>query len=199
MKAIPVRAVVLLVAALLLSVPGAGEARAQEVTLNVGDKAPSFQAVDADGKPWKSEDYVGEKVLVVYFYPAAMTGGCTKQACGFRDHRSQLTDLGAEVIGVSGDPVSNLQVFRKAHRLNFPLLSDESGEIARKFGVPVGEGGTFKTSVDGKEVALDRNVTTARWTFIIDRDGNIVYKNTEANPERDSEEVIAAIEQLEEE
>ena len=66
------------------------------IVLNVGDKAPVFSTLDDQGKQWKSDDVVGSKHLVVYFYPAAMTGGCTKQACAFRDDKSKLTKLELE-------------------------------------------------------------------------------------------------------
>src|SRR5581483_1290619 len=94
--------------------------------------------------PWKSSDHVGKKILVVYFYPADLTSGCTKQACGFRDDMKKLTEKGVEVVGVSGDSVKNHQIFKKVHDLNFTLLADEDGSIAKKFGVPVGKGGTAK-------------------------------------------------------
>lgn len=174
----------------------AGALHAQDRSLNVGDQAPAFEAPAVDGDIWRSSDYVGDKILVVYFYPAAMTGGCTKQACAFRDDRTKLTEMGAEVIGISGDPVENLQVFKKAHRLNFPLLSDADGAIAKAFGVPVRDGGSFTQEVDGEEVTLTRNVTTARWTFIIDRDGKIAYKDTEVDAAGDSKAVIAALERM---
>src|SRR5262245_8142571 len=90
--------------------------------LKVGDPAPTFTSTDDEGKPWKSSDHVGKKVLVVYFYPADMTGGCTKQACGFRDDMAKLTDKGVEVVGVSGDSAKNHQVFKSVHKLNFALL-----------------------------------------------------------------------------
>src|SRR5262245_26589268 len=99
----------------------------------VGDKAPSFVAKDDQGKDWKSEDHVGKKIIVVYFYPADFTGGCTKQACGFRDDAKPLTEKGVEVIGISGDSVKNHQMFKKYHNLNFTLLADEDGSIAKKF------------------------------------------------------------------
>src|SRR5580765_4302500 len=73
--------------------------------LKVGDKAPAFEGTNEEGKPWKSSDIVGKKILVVYFYPADFTKGCTDQACGFRDNIKPLTDKGVEVIGVSGDSV----------------------------------------------------------------------------------------------
>ena len=75
------------------------------VDLKVGDKAPKFEAMDDTGKLWKSADHVGKKIMVVYFYPADFTGGCTKEACGYRDDYSALTEKGVDVVGVSGDSV----------------------------------------------------------------------------------------------
>jgi thioredoxin-dependent peroxiredoxin len=169
---------------------------AQNPGLQIGDVAPEFEALTAEGEQWHSSDYVGESILVVYFYPAAMTGGCTAQACSFRDNRSQLLDLGAEVVGISGDEINNLRIFKNTNNLNFPLLSDPEGNIARSFGVPVRDGGSITREVDGEEVELRRSVTTARWTYIIGRDGTILYKDTEVDAEGDSEAVIAAIRQL---
>src|SRR6188508_735953 len=90
---------------------------AEEV--KVGDTAPSFQAKDDTGADWKSGDHVGKKILVVYFYPADFTGGCTKQACGFRDDMSKLAGKDVEVVGVSGDSVKTHERFKKEHNLNF--------------------------------------------------------------------------------
>lgn len=176
----------------------AGSAHAQQelVDLKVGDAAPAFEATADNGKVWRSRDHVGKKLLVLYFYPAAMTGGCTKQACMFRDDRTKLTQMGAEVVGVSGDRVEGLKAFKGANRLNFPLLSDASGRVAQAFGVPTKAGGSLTRVVDGKEVTLVRDLTTARWTFIIGRDGRIVYKDTAVNAEGDSKAVIAAIQRL---
>lgn len=164
--------------------------------LNVGDKLPEFIATDDQGKEWKSADHVGEKVLVVYFYPADMTGGCTKQACSFRDDMGDLQKLGVEVVGVSGDSPENHRVFKKAHDLNFTLLADQKGELAKLFGVPTKPGGTFNTKVDGEDVALVTGVRAARWTFVIGPDGNVVYKNTMVNAEKDSAAVKEIVEKL---
>src|SRR5262249_45122636 len=142
------------------------------VNLKVGDKAPSFEATDDTGKAWKSDDMVGKKILVVYFYPADLTGGCTKQACAYRDDMEKLSGKGVEVVGVSGDSVKNHQVFKEVKKLNFTLLADEAGDVAKKFGVPVGKGGTFKTKdAQGNDVTLERKVTIPRWTFVIGKDG----------------------------
>ena len=82
-------------------------------TIEIGDPAPSFMANDQNGELWNSADYYGKGFVVVYFYPAALTGGCTKQACSYRDFESTLNELDVEVVGVSGDAVKNLKVFEK--------------------------------------------------------------------------------------
>ncbi len=166
------------------------------VSVKVGDRAPSFSAVDADGNTWNSADHVGKKYLVVYFYPAAMTGGCTKQACSYRDDLSQLRQAGAEIVGISGDEVENLKAFREVERLNFTLLSDKDGSIARQFGVPVKEGGSIRRAIDGQERDFTRGVTTSRWTFIIDKEGKIAYVNSQVDAANDSKAVLAALEDL---
>jgi thioredoxin-dependent peroxiredoxin len=164
--------------------------------VDVGQKAPSFEATDDQGKTWKSDDHVGKGILVVYFYPAAMTGGCTKQACGFRDDMQALKDKGIEVVGVSGDVVKNLQFFKKAENLNFTLLSDEDGKIAKAFGVPLKDGGVIKRKIDGKVELLKRGVTAQRWTFVIDKEGKIALKNTKVNASKDSKAVMSQVESL---
>jgi len=156
----------------------------------VGDRAPEFKALADNGSIWDIKKFLGEKYIVVYFYPAAMTGGCTKQACSYRDHRDDLNSAGVEVVGISGDKVENLRLFKQAENLNFTLLSDEKGEIAKSFGVPVSEGGAIKRTVGGTEYDLIRNVTTKRWTFVIGKDKKIIYKNESVNAEKDTEEVL---------
>ncbi len=172
---------------------GASTAVGQEVTLEVGARAPIFEARADDGELWRSREHVGRSILVVYFYPAAMSSGCTTQACLFRDNRSVLQELGAEVVGVSGDRVDALKAFKGVNQLNFPLLSDTAGVVAKAFGVPVRDGGTLPAEVDGEEITLTRDLTMSRWTFIIDRDGRIVFRETEVDPAGDSEAVIAHI------
>ena len=158
--------------------------------IEVGQPAPTFEAMDDTGKLWKSSDHIGKRVLVVYFYPADMTGGCTAQACGYRDRIETLTASGVEVVGVSGDSVENHQLFKQAHGLNFTLLADGDGSVATAFGVPVslGEKTVVKT-VDNKEVPLVRTATARRWTFIIDRNGTLVHKDTKVNAQSDPETI----------
>ena len=165
--------------------------------LAVGDKAPEFNANTDTGDLWQTEDRVGRgKYMVIYFYPAAMTSGCTKQACSYRDQAVDLSGLDVEVIGVSADPVNNLKLFREAHHLNFTLLSDVNGFIAGRFGVPVTKGGTFKTIIDGKEVVLKRPYTLARWTFILGKDGKVLYKDTQVDAPNDSRKAIEFLRNL---
>jgi peroxiredoxin Q/BCP len=167
-------------------------------SLKVGDPAPAFTATDDQGKTWKSSDHVGKHILVVYFYPADMTGGCTKQACGFRDDTKKLADKGIEVVGISGDSVKNHQFFKDFYKLTFTLLADEDGSVAKKFGVPVNKGGVFKTKDQaGKEVELKRGVTASRWTFVIGKDGKIAYKDDKVNAAEDSKRILEVVDKLE--
>ena len=106
------------------------------MTLKIGDKAPSFVAVDANGTAFDSTDIIGKKPVVIYFYPKDNTPGCTAQACGFRDAYEDFIDFGAEVIGVSSDTVSSHKKFTKQFKLPFILLSDSDKKIRKKFGVP---------------------------------------------------------------
>ena len=163
--------------------------------VKVGDPAPVFESTDDQGNAWKSADHVGKKVLVVYFYPADLTGGCTKQACSYRDDMSKLTEKGVEVVGISGDSAKNHEVFKKVHKLNFTLLADEDGSVAKKFGVTVGKGGDFPTKdADGNPIVLKRGVTADRWTFVINKDGKVIYKNTKVNPTQDSKQILELVE-----
>jgi thioredoxin-dependent peroxiredoxin len=100
----------------------------QDKKLQLGDSLPVFSIEDDSGSLWNSKES-SSKFLVVYFYPAAMTGGCTKQACAYRDDKASFDALHISVIGISGDEVSNLQYFKKVYNINFPLLSDPNGEF----------------------------------------------------------------------
>jgi peroxiredoxin Q/BCP len=101
--------------------------------LEVGSKAPAFTLLDAEGKKVKLSDFKGSPV-VLYFYPKDDTPGCTKEACAFRDRSAELKKLGAVVLGVSPDTPASHTKFRDKYSLNFPLLADESHEVAEKFG-----------------------------------------------------------------
>jgi peroxiredoxin Q/BCP len=100
----------------------------------VGNLAPVFTLQDQNGDKVSLKDYRGKKNVVLYFYPKAMTPGCTTQACGLRDTQTELDELDAVVLAVSPDPVARLAKFVDKHALNFTLLSDEDHAIADKYG-----------------------------------------------------------------
>lgn len=197
----PLRTFVLLalVFTLATSLP-AQEIEVQEkketVDLKVGDKGPDFSGITDRGEKWDSKSHAGKKILVVYFYPADMTGGCTAQACAYRDALPKLERDDVEVIGVSGDTVENHQHFRDEYKLNFTLLADPEGKIAEAFGVKTSPGGVFQRTLQDKDVTFERGVTTSRWTFVLDKDWRIVHVDREVNPGKDSEKVFKIVEKL---
>jgi peroxiredoxin Q/BCP len=103
--------------------------------LKVGDKIPNFVAKDTEGNDFDIKELVGKKPLVIYFYPKDSSPGCTAQACSFRDQYEDFKDLGAEVIGISGDSVDSHKKFAKQYKLPFILLSDNYKKIRKLFGV----------------------------------------------------------------
>jgi len=104
-------------------------------TLSIGDKAPLFTLKDENEKETALADYIGQKQVLVYFYPKAMTPGCTIQAQGLRDSQSQLNDLNTVVFGISPDEPKRLAKFCQRDELNFTLLSDVDHKVADDFGV----------------------------------------------------------------
>jgi len=159
-------------------------------TLSIGDELPLFKATSDDGSAWDVSKHIGKEYIVIFFFPGAMTGGCTKQACAYRDQMTDLTSSNAVVVGISSDKTENLKLFKQAEHLNFPLLSDEKGTIANSFGVPLGDGGSIKRTVGGVEHELVRDISIKRWTFIAGKDGKIIYKNDAVDAEKDSQEVL---------
>ena len=129
--------------------------------LETGDKAPAFTLPDADVNTVKLADFKGRKV-VVYFYPAASTPGCTKQACDFRDSLAQLNQAGLDVVGISPDKPEKLAKFRAAEGLTFPLLSDPEKKVLTAWGA-YGEKKMYGKTVQG----------VIRSTFVVDEDGTI--------------------------
>ena len=129
--------------------------------LEVGDKAPAISLPDADGKTVKLSDFKGRKVIV-YFYPAASTPGCTKQACAFRDGLAQLNGADIDVVGISPDKPEKLAKFRDAESLTFPLLSDPDKKVLTAWGA-FGEKKMYGKTVQG----------VIRSTFLVDEKGKI--------------------------
>ncbi|MBU8810530.1 thioredoxin-dependent thiol peroxidase [Mycolicibacterium goodii] len=129
--------------------------------LQPGDTAPAFSLPDADGNTVSLADYRGRKVIV-YFYPAASTPGCTKQACDFRDNLAELNDAGLDVVGISPDKPEKLAKFRDKEGLTFPLLSDPDRNVLTAWGA-YGEKTMYGKTVQG----------VIRSTFLVDEDGRI--------------------------
>jgi peroxiredoxin Q/BCP len=132
-----------------------------EQRLEPGDAAPEFTLPDADGKPVSLSSFRGRRV-VVYFYPAAMTPGCTKEAVGFRDHLGDLDAAGVAVLGISPDDPPKLAKFRDRDALTFPLLSDPDTKVLQAYGA-YGEKKLYGKTIVG----------VIRSTFIVDASGKI--------------------------
>lgn len=131
--------------------------------LSPGDKAPNFTATDNSGTTRSLADYKGQRV-VLYAYPAAMTPGCTKQACDFRDSLDALHSAGLQVLGISPDKPEKLAKFVERDQLTFPLLSDPDKKILTSYGA-YGEKKLYGKVVTG----------VIRSTFVIDEKGKIEY------------------------
>jgi len=134
---------------------------ARSTRLQPGDTAPDFTLPDADGKPVSLTDFRGRRVIV-YFYPAAGTPGCTKEACDFRDNLAELNDAGVDVLGVSPDKPAKLAKFRDDEGLTFPLLSDVDKQVLTAWGA-FGEKQMYGKTVTG----------VIRSTFLVDAEGKI--------------------------
>lgn len=129
--------------------------------LEPGVNAPSFTLPDQDGNPVSLSDYRGQRV-VLYFYPAAMTPGCTKQACDFRDNLSDFADAGLTVLGISPDKPEKLKKFQERDSITFPLLSDPDKQVLTEYGA------------FGEKMMYGKTVTgVIRSTFVIGADGTI--------------------------
>jgi peroxiredoxin Q/BCP len=129
--------------------------------LSPGDTAPDFTLNDADGKPRSLAEFLGSRV-VVYFYPAAMTPGCTKQACDFRDNLALLSDAGVAVVGISPDKPAKLAKFREKESLSFPLLSDPDHAVLAAYGAW------------GEKTLYGKKMTgVIRSTLVLDADGRV--------------------------
>ncbi|BCL66982.1 putative peroxiredoxin bcp [Haemophilus haemolyticus] len=131
--------------------------------LSVGSRAPIFTLLNQQEQPVSLNDFRGKKVLV-YFYPKALTPGCTTQACGLRDSKSELDELGLVVLGISPDTPKKLAQFIEKKNLNFTLLSDPDHKIAEQFGV-WGEKKFMGKTYDGIH----------RISFLIDENGKIIH------------------------
>lgn len=149
--------------------------------MNSGDRAPNFELPDQEGNAVRLADLLEAGPVVVYFYPAALTPGCTKESCHFRDLSAEFAALGASCVGISADPVDKQKRFDTTHSLGFPLLSDTERKVADEFGV--------KRSVGF--------LPNKRATFVIDR-GGIVREviSSELNMNTHADRALDALRRL---
>ena len=152
--------------------------------IDAGGPAPDFTLDDQDGKPVTLSDLRGRWVLV-YFYPKADTPGCTAQACSARDHSADYEAANAVVLGVSPDSVAALRAFADKYGLAFPLLSDEGGEVAQRYGAWVEKHRFGRTSL-GNE----------RSSVLVDPEGNVARVFGKVKPAEHDELVLGALKEL---
>ena len=149
-------------------------------TIAEGSKAPDFELPDQDGNPVRLSDAAKNGPVVLFWYPVASSGGCTKEACHFRDLATEFKEAGAQRFGISTDPVAAQKKFAESNGFDYPLLSDESGDVARSLGVKR----KYVTPVK-------------RATFVIDRDLTIRKVITsEMNMDVHADQALAALKAL---
>ena len=151
----------------------------------VGNMAPAFSLLDQDGNKVSLGQFKGKQNVALYFYPRAMTPGCTVQACGIRDSKKALARLDTVVLGVSPDPVAKLARFIDKQDLNFTLLSDEDHAVTEKYGA----WGLKKFM--GREF-----MGVLRTTFIIGKDGRLKNVMNKVNTKTHHEDVMALVREL---
>jgi len=149
-----------------------------------GDQAPDFTLPDQDGNEVTLSE-LRRQPVVLYFYPKADTPGCTTQACGIRDHRTDYERAGAKVVGVSPDPVAAISKFADKYTLDFELLADENHEVAELYGV-WGEKKMYGKTYLGVQ----------RTTFVIDPDGKVAKVFPKVSPKTHDGVVLEALGQL---
>jgi peroxiredoxin Q/BCP len=148
--------------------------------VRVGDKAPDFALPNQSGETVRLHDFLGERVVVLYFYPKDNTPGCTAEACAFRDSYEVFTEAGAEVVGVSSDGVDAHGRFASRYRLPFTLLADAGGAVRKQYGVPASLG-----------------VLPGRVTYVVDRQGVVRHMfSSMTNIGRHVDDALAVVRRL---
>lgn len=148
----------------------------------VGNLAPAFNLVNQAGEKVSLKDFKGKKNIVLYFYPKAMTPGCTVQACGIRDTKKKFSSKSTIILGVSPDAPNRLEKFIDKQKLNFDLLSDEDHKIAEKYGV-----------WDLKKFMGREYMGILRTTFIIGKDGRLKHVMNKVNTKTHHDDVLKFI------
>ena len=149
--------------------------------LSVGEQAPGFELPDQDGELVSLDEFEGQWV-VVYFYPRADTPGCTTEACEFRDAWDRFQGEDVAVVGISDDPVGDLDAFAEKYDLPFPLLSDDGGEVSAQYDA-YGTKNVFGNVVEGVH----------RRTYIVDPEGDIAAAFGRVSPDGHADEVLEAL------
>lgn len=169
-----------LVVAAIVGILGYFGSYANMASVQVGDRAPMFEAVTHTGRPLKLADYLGQQTVVLYFYPRDNTPGCTAQACSFRDDYEAFTAAGAVVIGISSDSSASHEQFAAQKRLPFELVSDPDNRLRKLYGVP-----------------NNLFVLPGRVTYVIDREGIVrLVFNSQLNATGHVAEALKIVEQL---
>ena len=154
----------------------------KQTKVEIGSKAPLFSLPDKDGKNVNLKDFIGKKIIVLYFYPKDYTQGCTTQACSFRDRYELFKKADAEVIGVSSDSEEKHQEFSASYQLPFVLLSDVKGEVRKLY-----------------RVAKTMGLMPGRVTYIIDKKGIIRHIfSSQFNPKKHIDEALEIIAKINE-
>ena len=143
--------------------------------LKLGDPIPAVTATDQNGKPVNLAQAAQSGYTLVYFYPKAMTAGCTAQACSLRDAYSALQEKGVKVFGVSLDPVETQKQFEQKEHLPFELLSDTDRQVTSAFGVP-----------------LIKNAFATRQAYLF-KEGKLIWLDTKASTDKQAQDVLAVL------
>ncbi|EMY82170.1 peroxiredoxin [Psychroflexus gondwanensis] len=150
------------------------------MSIEKGDSIPSFELNDQNSNIFNSDDIIGKKPVVIYFYPKDFTPGCTKEACSFRDSYEDFKEIGAEVIGISNDSEKSHAKFSAKYNLPFILLSDANGRVRKKFGI--------KKSLLG--------LVPGRETFVIDAQGKLIFKFNSLDASQHMKKALKAIKKM---
>ena len=154
--------------------------RQPKLKVTAGSEAPDFTLPSQSGEMVSLGDFLGKRSVVLFFYPKDNTLGCTKEVCAFRDSFEELSNLDAEVIGISSDSVDSHKGFAKKHKLPFTLLSDEGGKVRKLYGVP----STF-------------GLFPGRVTYVIDEDGVVRHVfSSQIEVEKHVEETLKTLESI---
>lgn len=147
--------------------------------MKTGDKVEDFELPDDSGTRRSLSEFLRDGPVVLFFYPAAMTTGCTKESCHFRDLASEFKDLGAQRVGISGDTVDKQKEFSDKHGFDYPLLADTERTVAGRFGVGRGIAGLSPTK---------------RTTFVIDTDSTVLAViNSEINMNKHADKALEVL------